>query len=93
MFFRWNGKNYTVEVEKVFSQATREDYRPDLTENGVVIKEFEDIEDFEDCNVCLFYNPTEQQVTIHLEKEEYVIITDVHIGSKELDIIINELSD
>ena len=48
MFFRWNGKNYTVEVEKVFSQATQEDYRPDLTENGVVIKEFEDIEDFED---------------------------------------------
>lgn len=94
MFFRWNGKKYTVNVNKVFLDANQEDYRfDDIEENGVVIKDFEGHEDFTGCNVCIFYNPTKEQVTIQLEKEEYEIIGNPYCSSEEIDIISSELSD
>lgn len=93
MFFKWNGQKYDVDVERALKEAAPEDYRPDLEENGVVIKEFENHEDFQDCKVCLFFNPTTEQVSIQLEKEDYLIISDPCCSFDELETIKKMLSD
>lgn len=92
MTFKFNEKEIFVNVEEVFEIASAEDYVDDLDAVGIVVHNLTHYSDFEKSTVFLYYNEGTEKITIEVQtKDDYEIIEEITMLSKEKDLILDKL--
>ena len=85
---------YEVDVDKVFAEATKDDYLDFVDAMGVMIHT---LSDFDDSNVIIVYNDAEDVVTVDISNDDedyYISINekDIDLGTEERRIIVEKFS-